>query len=96
MFFSVQNNSNLVNCGATITTPGGGCVMSFDTTSGFPSSVVNSAPEDGGTSGIVIDNTVPPATTPQAASLYFTRLAGSACPTGTTGCAVKLTQSGLN
>jgi len=95
MFFSVQNNSNLTNCGATITTAGGGCVMSFDTTSGFPSSVANSAPEDGGTSGIVIDNTVPAATTPQAASLYFTRLAGSACPTGTTGCAVKLTQAGL-
>jgi len=95
MFFSVQNNSNLTNCGATITTPGGGCVMSFDTTSGFPSSVANSAPEDGGTSGIVIDNTVPAATTPQAASLYFTRLAGSACPTPTTGCAVKLTQAGF-
>jgi len=95
MFFSVQNNSNLTNCGATITTGGGGCVMSFDTTSGFPSSVANSAPEGGGTSGIVVDNTVPAATTPQAASLYFTRLAGSACPTGTTGCAVKLTQAGF-
>lgn len=93
MFFSVQNNSNLTNCPATI--GGGGCVMSFDTTSGFPSSVANSAPEDGGTSGIIIDNTVTAATTPQAASLYFTRLAGSACPTGATGCVVKLTQAGF-
>jgi hypothetical protein len=96
IFFSVQSNSNLANCGGSSTTPGDGCVMSFDITSSFPSSAANSAPEAGGTSGIIIDNTVPATTVPQAASLYFTRLAGSACPSGTTGCAVKLTQSGFN
>jgi hypothetical protein len=96
IFFSVQSNSNLSNCSGSGSSPGGGCVMSFDTTSSFPPNAANSAPEAGGTSGIIIDNTVPGATVPQAASLYFTRLAGSACPTGTTGCAVKLTQSGFN
>lgn len=95
MFFSVQNNSNQANCSGTATVPGGGCVVSIDVTSGFPAAVSNAAPEDGGTSGIVIDNTVPAVLVPQAASLYFTRLAQSACPSGATGCAVKLTQSGL-
>ena len=89
IFFSVQNNGNQANCA------GGGCVMSFNITSSFPATSANSLAEAGGTSGIIIDNIVPAATTPQAASLYFTRLAGSSCPTGTTGCAVKLTQSAL-
>ncbi len=95
MFFSVQNNSNQANCSGSATIPGGGCVISIDVTSGFPGAVSNAAPEDGGTSGIVIDNTVPAVLVPQAASLYFTRLGQSACPAGSTGCAVKLTQSGL-
>jgi hypothetical protein len=56
-------------------------------------------PEDGGTSGIIVDNISLDA---QASSIYFTPLgfplfgAGSAGPCTATGCAVKATQNGLN
>lgn len=95
MFLSVQNNSNLANCSGSATVPGSGCVISIDVTSGFPATVSHSVLEAGGTSGIIIDNTASDVLVPQAASLYFTRLAQSACPSGTTGCAVKLTQAGF-
>jgi hypothetical protein len=55
-------------------------------------------PEDGGTSGIVVDNV---STEAQASSIYFTPLgftvgwSGSAGPCTLTGCAVKATQVGL-
>jgi hypothetical protein len=93
MFFSVQNNGAPASCG------GGGCVMSFNVTSGFPSGIAVAAPATGGTSGIVIDNTVPSGTTGQASSIYYITLANQACGIGSPpngGCAVKLTQANLN
>jgi hypothetical protein len=76
-----------------------------------PASVTNTAPVPGrpagSTSGIVVDNQADTTVGvfPQASSLYFT-LAGNSTGTGpgvpscnttpTVGCAIKLTQSGLN
>jgi len=85
---------NATNCVGT------GCVLSFDITSGtVPAHVLSSLPELGGTSGIIIDNL---GTDPQEANIYFTRLGQSTLTncgsSGSTlvGCAVKLTQAGLN
>jgi hypothetical protein len=76
-----------------------------------PTSLANTAPvpgrNTGSTSGIVVDNQADTAVGvfPQASSLYFT-LSGNSAGTGpgvpscnttpTVGCAIKLTQSGLN
>jgi hypothetical protein len=94
LFLSVQSGGLGTNCA------GGGCVMSTTVTGGaFPGSITASIAEAGGTSGIVIDNI---GNFGQDSSLYFTRLGQSRLSTcggsGTTlvGCAVKLTQSGLN
>jgi hypothetical protein len=93
LFFSVPNGCNATGGGA------GGCVMSFDITSGFPIAATQGRPENSGTSAIIVDNV---STQPQASSIYFTTLgnAPSFAPCGDTttggGCAVKLTQSGLN
>jgi hypothetical protein len=103
IFLSVQSGDlahigpppgNATNC------PGTGCVMSADVTSGaVPTHVAASLGELGGTSGIIIDNV---GTDAQESNIYLTRLKQSALSTcggaGATlvGCAVKLTQSGLN
>ena len=90
LFFSVQNNGVPAACG------GGGCVMSFNATSGFPAGIAAAASATGGTSGIVIDNIAP---TGQASSVYYITLANQACGIGSPpngGCAVKLTQANLN
>ena len=49
----------------------------------------------GGTSGIIIDNTVAPATQAGASELYFSTLGNENCPTTSTGCAVQASQSQL-
>jgi hypothetical protein len=50
-------------------------------------------PVAGGASGIIIDNTV---TTPAGASqIYFSTLSDQSCGTGTGGCAIQASQSGL-
>jgi hypothetical protein len=73
--------------------------MSVLATGTFPTSIAASAAETGGSSGIVIDNI---GSFGQDSSLYFSRLGQSSLSTcggsGATlvGCAVKLTQSGLN
>jgi len=89
LFFSVQTGCNATGGGSA------GCVMSFDITSGFPAAAIQGRPEAGGTSGIVVDNV---STQPQASSIYFTTLGNTTCGDGVSGggCAVKLTQSGLN
>ncbi len=77
-----------------------GCIMSFNITSGtFPSTVSATAPENGGTSGIVVDNV---STSVQASSAYFTTLSSpgtGACTSepvnDSSTCLVKRTQSGL-
>jgi hypothetical protein len=77
-----------------------GCIMSFNITSGtFPTTVSATGAENGGTSGIIVDNV---STSVQASSAYFTTLSSP----GTGGCTsepvndsstclVKRTQSAL-
>jgi hypothetical protein len=71
-------------------------------TAGFPLvSAFTLATEGVGTSGIIIDNAASTTSFPQAASIYFNSLQQTvACNNntnggGTGGCAVKLTQAGL-
>jgi hypothetical protein len=76
-------------------------VASSEITTGFPTAF-NAVTEGIGTSGIIVDNEASTTTFPQAASIYFNALhQNTACnnntvTTDTGGCAVKLTQSGLN
>lgn len=76
-----------------------GCVMSVNITSTPATLVVGSSiPEIMGPSGIIVDNN---STSGQASSLYFSNQGNSTAivPCGATtgvGCAVKVTQSGLN
>jgi hypothetical protein len=106
LFFSVGNYANQTNCGTTA-----GCLMSLNltaVTSWPPSAITAGYPTPIGpsltgglygasTSGIVMDNDQPQG---QASSIYFTTESATTCgtpePAGNhTGCAVKLTQSGL-
>jgi len=77
-----------------------GCIMSFNVTSGtFPATASATAPENGGTSGIIVDNV---STSLQASSAYFTTLSSpgaGGCTTepvnDSSTCLVKRTQNGL-
>jgi hypothetical protein len=96
IFFGVQTKGTGTNCG------GGGCVMSINVT-GIPASltIANSIAEINGPSGIIVDNDANTTTFPQASSLYFSNQGNSttSIPCGGTtgvGCAVKVTQAGLN
>ena len=88
IFLSVANGCTASGGGTA------GCVMSLDITSGFPA-LGTGRPEAGGTSAIIVDNV---SAQPQASSIYFTTQSTSTCGDGVSGggCAVKLTQSGLN
>lgn len=95
IFFSVQFWGNTANCFLL------GCVMSVNLPAAspftFPSAIANSIAESGGSSGIIIDNI---GAGGQQSSLYFTRLQNSnifnLCNGASgVGCAVKVTQSGL-
>ena len=101
MFLSVQNfgdTSASVNCPANT-----GCLMSFPvpvTLGGqLPTSTKAALSASGGTSGVVIDNTVPPGSPPgslQTSQIYFSTLSDQVCGTsGTGGCAVQASQAGL-
>ena len=76
-------------------------VASSEITTGFPTAF-NAVTEGIGTSGIIVDNEASVTTFPQAASIYFNALhQNTTCnnntvTTDTGGCAVKLTQAGLN
>ena len=103
MFFSVRDHSVLAACGDTVASPTGGCLMSVDVTTGVLPAVFSAfIPEDGGTSGIVVDNVADTTTYGQASSIYFTPLGwthsgtGNAGPCTFSGCAIKATQNGLN
>ena len=87
IFFSVNKGGVPVNCADN------GCVMSFNITSTFPASAANATQEHSGSSGFVIDNI---SGANQNANIYFTTKADQVCDDGTGGCAVKLTQAGLN
>jgi hypothetical protein len=89
IFFGVQNLGNPALCA------GGGCVLSV-TVTGIPASLTfaNSIPEVNGPSGIVVDNASASA---QASSLYFSTQGNGPCNgLPNVGCAVKVTQAGLN
>jgi hypothetical protein len=93
IFFGVQTAGSGTNCAA------GGCVMSINVT-GAPATlaIAHSIAEVGGPSGIIVDNV---STAAQASSLYFSNqgnsTAGIPCNGAAgVGCAVKVTQSGLN
>jgi hypothetical protein len=99
IFFGMQASGSGANCA------GAGCVMSINVT-GIPAtiSILSSIAEVGGPSGIIVDNdanTTPVTGAPQASSLYFSNQGNSttAAPCGLVtgvGCAVKVTQAGLN
>ena len=97
IFFSVAANGAGAACSATV-----GCVMSVNITSTPATLTIGSSiSEIVGTSGIIVDNNANTTTFPQASSLYFSNQGNStaAVPCGGTtgvGCAVKVTQSGLN
>jgi hypothetical protein len=95
IFLSVTGSpvtASPINCPSA----GSGCIMSFDTDSILNSASGTSAKaaETGGTSGIVIDNA---SSAGGASQIYFTPLADQTCPTstGTGGCAIQASQSGL-
>jgi hypothetical protein len=79
---------------ATGCTAGTGCIMQIDLPASWPPAATTAGlAQPTGTSGMVMDNVGAGA---QESSLYFTRLGNSSCNgTGGVGCAVKLTQAGL-
>jgi hypothetical protein len=100
IFFGVNTLGSGSNCA------GAGCVMSVNVT-GTPGTltILSSIQEVNGPSGIVVDNNANTTTGnfPQASSLYFSRQGNStvAVPCGSAatvgvGCAIKVTQAGLN
>jgi len=96
IFFGVQKSGSGTNCG------GAGCVMSVNVT-GTPATlaIANSIAEIGGPSGIIVDNDANTTLFPQSSSLYFSSQGNSTAgvPCGVTvgvGCAIKVTQAGLN
>jgi hypothetical protein len=99
LFFGVAGDSTSAICIAA----GVGCVMSVNITNTPVALIIGSSiPEIMGASGIIVDNN---STSAQASSLYFSNQGNSTnalkCgpTTGGTvgvGCAVKVTQSGLN
>jgi hypothetical protein len=83
MFASVFANGDLRGaCSGSCT---GACLYSFDVTSSFPTTCSARLPATGGTSGLIIDNTL---SAPGASQVYFTPLSG--------GRAVQASQAGLN
>ena len=98
LFFGVAGDSTSATCIAA----GVGCVMSVNITN-IPAALTigSSIPEIMGASGIVVDNNANTTSFPQASSLYFSNQGNStnALKCGATtgvGCAIKVTQSGLN
>jgi len=86
-------------CSMTIT---GGCVQSFNITSGFPSAYTHIVAETGGTTGFVVDNVANgSSSTANQANIYFISQGTQFCTKNTGGtnqtgnCAIKLTQTGL-
>jgi hypothetical protein len=96
IFFGVQTLGSGLNCAS------GGCVMSVNVTetAGVPPSslsIAHSIAEVNGPSGIIVDNGANTTTFPQASSLYFSTQGNGTCNgVAGLGCAVKVTQSGLN
>jgi len=71
-----------------------GCLIAYDVTTGVITTLTtpsSAAPEAGGTSGIIIDNS---SNFAGASQIYFSTLSNQGCPTsgGTGGCAIQLSQ----
>jgi hypothetical protein len=79
------------------TTPGGTTADGTVTWTNAGSNATFALPAAGGTSGIVIDNTVGSGTLAGASQIYFSTLGNQNCTTSGTngGCAVQASQSGL-
>ncbi|MGO9367381.1 MAG: hypothetical protein ACLP0H_07085 [Terriglobales bacterium] len=99
VFLSVQS---LGSTGAAVKCPSNtGCLMSFSvpTTVGgsLPTTTTAAIAEAGGTSGLVIDDTVTSSSL-TAAQVYFSPLSNQLCTTSATtgGCAVQASQSALH
>lgn len=96
IFFGVTDHGAGGACSATV-----GCVMTVNITSAPGSlTILSSIAEIGGPSGIIVDNNAKATTFGQASSLYLSNQGNStaAVKCGTTtgvGCAVKVTQAGL-
>jgi hypothetical protein len=97
IFFGVQASGSGANCLTS-----GGCVMSINVTNiPTPLTIHSSIAEAGGPSGIIVDNNANTTSFAQGSSLYFSNQgpASAAAPcTGVTngqGCAIKVTQAGL-
>jgi hypothetical protein len=110
LYFSVGKAANQTAAGCSATAGITGCLMALNLTNlgggwppanvdnGYP--VPDSATNGASTSGIVVDNVADTSLYPQASSIYFTTVRNSVTAAkcnGTTGvgCAIKLTQSGL-
>jgi hypothetical protein len=91
-----------------VTTAGtSGSTVTFNTTAGGTTTdgtvtwtnlgalATAAVPEAGGTSGMIIDNTVGSATEPGASNIYFSTLSGGCGTGGADGCAVQASQSAL-
>jgi hypothetical protein len=96
IFYGVQSRGKGTNC------VGGGCVMSINVT-GTPGTltIANSIAEINGPGGMIVDGDANTITFPQASSLYFSNQGNSTsgvpcCARLGMGCAIKLTQGGLN
>lgn len=93
LFTSVLIYASPAACTSSLTS---GCVMGFDVTSGTITTTTlptGATTEAGGTSGIIVDNTV--IGLAGASNIYYTPLAGQPCPTfgGTGGCAIQISQA---
>ena len=103
MFLSVTGSSVVGTNGAGAIigcTAGGGCIMSFNITNatgwGVTTGTSATAAEVGGTSAIIVDNSVSGG---GASQVYFTPLGVGNCSSywhGIGGCAVQASQSGLD
>jgi hypothetical protein len=96
IFLSVTANGN-VSDNSTCT---GACVYNFlvssnGTSISVPTGATAGLAATGGSSGIIIDNTVASGTRPGASQVYFSTLSSGNCSTsgGTGGCAVQASQS---
>jgi hypothetical protein len=89
IFVSVQNYGLPSGCA------GGGCVIGYDVSGTFGTSMTPAfaTPEAGGTSGIIVDNT---SSFSGASQIYFTPLSNQSCAgppaAGTGGCAIQTSQ----
>jgi hypothetical protein len=78
------------------TTPGGTIVDNLVTWENLGAIATAALPSAGGTSGIIIDNTISTILEPGTSQIYFSTLGSQACgTTGTGGCAVQASQLAL-